>query len=143
MKFFGKVTKKVKRVVGAEEVKENTNFILNFARACHQQLGLNGEKSAERKTFSEAGYTKLQLSKAKETFKKYFFFYAVVTILSLLYIIYALVHADYRLAILATLFFVLCLAQAFRYHFWLFQIKQGRLGCTFEEWLKALLGSGV
>lgn len=28
-------------------------------------------------------------------------------------------------------------AQAFRYHFWLFQMKQRRLGCTFKEWLNA------
>ena len=26
------------------------------------------------------------------------------------------------------------LAQAFKYHFWHFQIKHRKLGCTFEEW---------
>ena len=26
------------------------------------------------------------------------------------------------------------LAQAFRFHFWYFQIKHRKLGCTFEEW---------
>jgi intracellular multiplication protein IcmV len=29
------------------------------------------------------------------------------------------------------------LAQAFRYHFWYFQLKQRRLGCTFRQWLNA------
>jgi intracellular multiplication protein IcmV len=28
----------------------------------------------------------------------------------------------------------LVLSQAFRYHFWYFQIKHHKLGCTFEEW---------
>lgn len=28
----------------------------------------------------------------------------------------------------------LFLAQAFRFHFWYFQIKQRKLGCTFAEW---------
>ncbi len=30
---------------------------------------------------------------------------------------------------------VVSLALAFRYHFWYFQIKQRKLGCTFNEWL--------
>ena len=29
---------------------------------------------------------------------------------------------------------ILSLSQAFRYHFWYFQIKHRKLGCTFEEW---------
>ncbi len=28
------------------------------------------------------------------------------------------------------------LTQAFRYHFWFFQIKHRKLGCTFQEWLQ-------
>jgi intracellular multiplication protein IcmV len=28
--------------------------------------------------------------------------------------------------------------QAFRFHFWYFQIKQRKLGCTFQEWRDAL-----
>ncbi len=30
---------------------------------------------------------------------------------------------------------VYCLTHAFRYHFWLFQIKHRKLGCTFKQWL--------
>ena len=31
----------------------------------------------------------------------------------------------------------LSLVQAFRYHFWYFQMKQRKLGCTFKEWLNS------
>lgn len=34
---------------------------------------------------------------------------------------------------------VLCWAYAFRNHFWLFQLKQRKLGCTFKEWLDSSL----
>lgn len=34
-------------------------------------------------------------------------------------------------SILMTMLF---LSQAFRYHFWYFQIKHRKLGCTFQEW---------
>jgi intracellular multiplication protein IcmV len=30
---------------------------------------------------------------------------------------------------------IIILTQIFRYHFWLFQIKQRRLGCGFRDWL--------
>lgn len=30
---------------------------------------------------------------------------------------------------------IIILTQIFRYHFWLFQIKQRRLGCSFRDWL--------
>lgn len=29
------------------------------------------------------------------------------------------------------------LTQVFRYHFWIFQIKQRRLGCNFRDWLSS------
>lgn len=29
---------------------------------------------------------------------------------------------------------ILFLSQAFKYHFWLFQIKKRKLGCTLQEW---------
>jgi len=33
-------------------------------------------------------------------------------------------------------------AQAFRFNFWYFQIKQRKLGCTFQEWRRGTLGDG-
>ncbi|MDX1900678.1 MAG: type IVB secretion system protein IcmV [Gammaproteobacteria bacterium] len=37
----------------------------------------------------------------------------------------------------AALFFV----NAFRYHFWAFQIKKRKLGCTFQEWAESIFSS--
>ena len=37
---------------------------------------------------------------------------------------------------------VIILTQMFRYHFWIFQIKQRRLGCGFRDWLSAQLTIG-
>lgn len=32
---------------------------------------------------------------------------------------------------------MITLCQAFRYHFWRFQLQQKRLGCSFQEWFQA------
>ncbi|MCL5975534.1 MAG: type IVB secretion system protein IcmV [Gammaproteobacteria bacterium] len=43
-------------------------------------------------------------------------------------------HASFYGWLLALVSAGLCGAQAFRFHFWYFQIKFRKLGCTFEEW---------
>ncbi|MEE9452512.1 MAG: type IVB secretion system protein IcmV [Gammaproteobacteria bacterium] len=39
-------------------------------------------------------------------------------------------------ACVSLLFVGLPLAIAFRYHFWYFQLKKGKLGCSLNEWLR-------
>ena len=48
--------------------------------------------------------------------------------------IYLLLSSFYAGAILSIAFTAFLLSQAFRYHFWHFQVKYRKLGCTFEEW---------
>lgn len=45
-------------------------------------------------------------------------------------------------AALATAFSVFLFSQAFQYHFWYFQIKHRKLGCTFDEWRRGWLDRG-
>ena len=57
------------------------------------------------------------------------------------YAIYHLVYGTHRAAIVSFVVAVIGLVLAFRYHFWYFQIKERRLGCTFKEWYRhGLLG---
>lgn len=67
------------------------------------------------------------------------YFYAWMFLLlagsSLFLSFYMLVqHGSLSGLILGLAVMILFLAQAFRYHFWYFQIKHRKLGCTFEEW---------
>lgn len=59
--------------------------------------------------------------------------------LAFLVLVYAGYHIYYfnLLAIVMSLV-VACVALgfAFRYHFWYFQIKKGKLGCSFKEWFR-------
>ncbi len=58
------------------------------------------------------------------------------------YVIYLLVTHGKIMAIMVTLVLTaVILAKAFSYHFWVFQIKKRRLGCTLQEWFtEGLLG---
>lgn len=57
------------------------------------------------------------------------------------YAVYQLFHGWLLGTILSFIIMSLALVLAFRYHFWYFQIKQQRLGCTIREWFEVgLLG---
>jgi intracellular multiplication protein IcmV len=105
------------------------------------------EKSARRETFEEA-LVRLNLSeediqrRTKEFNGLLLVFRIIATVLAI-YFIYALWHR-YFIASLGTLGILLVVSgQMFRYHFWLFQIRSRRLGCTFKEWFYDLAGKKV
>lgn len=59
----------------------------------------------------------------------------------LAYSIYHLFYGGFKAFIISLVLMVIALTLGFRYHFWYFQIKERKLGCTFQEWYrKGLLG---
>ena len=52
------------------------------------------------------------------------------------YAIYQLVYGSYIGFILSLVVTSIAIVLAFRYHFWYFQIKEHKLGCTFHEWFR-------
>ncbi len=54
----------------------------------------------------------------------------------LVYSIYLAVYGSWHATLLSVVVMLLALVLAFRYHFWFFQIKKRKLGCTFQEWFK-------
>ena len=57
------------------------------------------------------------------------------------YSIYQMLYGSLRAMIVSHVLTLIALVLAFRYHFWYYQIKERKLGCTFREWYKhGLLG---
>lgn len=53
-----------------------------------------------------------------------------------IYGIYNLFYARYSAVIVSFTVMLVALVLAFRYHFWYFQIKQRKLGCSIKEWYR-------
>ncbi len=139
MKFFPKTVKRAKRAIGLEEIKGNTSFVKYLVKSLVHMGKLSPKVEGEvPKTFEELGYTPERLAHMCQVFHKFVVFYLAAMGLSVLYLIDCLVHRYFETAILVVCFFLFCASQAFRNHFQKFQIQQGRLGCTFQEWRKAL-----
>ncbi len=52
------------------------------------------------------------------------------------YAIYHLIFGNIKAVVISVVVMLIALALAFRYHFWYFQIKERKLGCSFQEWYK-------
>lgn len=53
-----------------------------------------------------------------------------------LYAVYHLFYGTFRAVAISLIVMCMALTLGFRYHFWYFQIKQRKLGCTFGEWYR-------
>src|SRR3990167_2402078 len=63
----------------------------------------------------------------------------LMIIVGFLFYGYSMYHMLYGTALSVSVSFVLmlvCFTLAFRYHFWYFQIKSRKLGCSIKEWFK-------
>lgn len=54
----------------------------------------------------------------------------------LLYAGYSVFYGSIKAMLVSLVLMMVALVLAFRYHFWCFQIKKRKLGCSFEEWFK-------
>lgn len=99
----------------------------------------------QTETFEQAmnrmGLTEEAIRETAQTYYWYAMFFATLGVLLVLFAFYLLFHhATFSGWLLALASSALFFAQAFRFHFWYFQIQRRKLGCTFAEWREAFLG---
>ena len=123
-----------------DEVKNSTRTIANSVKRLFVR-----DVPERSETFEEA-MTRLGLSEedVRHTIRNYSIYAMIFLLLGIALFAYAfyLLFAHFTItgwliALAATGF---CLVQFFRYDFWVFQMKQRRLGITFNEWKSHLLG---
>jgi len=59
-----------------------------------------------------------------------------MSVVVFIYAIYLFCIGSIKGGILGVVLMFIALVLAFRYHFWYFQIKERKLGCTIQEWFK-------
>lgn len=103
------------------------------------------EKPAHEETFDDAmrrlGLTPDETKARMISYRRYAYFFLLTAFLIFFYAFHLLFRLKsfvpwlLGLGVSAILF-----SQAFKYHFWAFQIAQRKLGLTFNDWKKHLLG---
>ena len=105
-----------------------------------KNIYLPSAQSQYKETF-EAAMLRLHLSEKDlqnrvHEFSRLFYFCAALALLAFSYAVYLLFDGSIRACFVSLAITFMLSAQAFRYHFWRFQILSRRLGCTFSDWLK-------
>ncbi|OGV44115.1 MAG: type IV secretion protein IcmV [Legionellales bacterium RIFCSPHIGHO2_12_FULL_42_9] len=97
-------------------------------------------QQAAKQTFDEAlqqyNVNEKDLLKKQNGLLRLSLFMCIVALGFLFYAIYLALFGSWHATLLSIVIMLLALTMAFRYHFWYFQIKQRKLGCTFQEWFQ-------
>lgn len=96
------------------------------------------QKAQRADDFEEAvkkmNLTELDLSSRMNSLWRLSILMVVVASLIFVFAVYHLFSGHFSAALLSLVVMSIALVLAFRYHFWYFQIKQRKLGCTIKEW---------
>lgn len=119
--------------LGASYLKQSIGHTVSFAKA------LFIPKKADRKESFEESLARLNLSEAqlktKESeFLRLFAFHLLLAFVTFCYCVFLFYKKNWGGGCTTLCLSLYPLAVAFRFHFWLFQLKNRRLGCTIQEW---------
>jgi len=114
-------------------VKDNTRIVSSLAKAVFTPA-----KAKQNETFEQAvqrlNLTEDVLQERVKNFSRLALFYVVVAVGFLFYAVYLAIFGSFGSFLLALVVCCLVLTQAFRFHFWIFQIQHRKLGCGIDEW---------
>jgi intracellular multiplication protein IcmV len=100
-----------------------------------------------KETFEEAlirqGVTDEEAQRRGNDFLTYAIVFLALSVTTFCFSFYILIiERTFAGCLLGMAVTALFAAQAFRFHFWYFQIKKRKLGCTFEEWKQSWFQNG-
>lgn len=98
-------------------------------------------KAQRKETFQEAlkrlGISEADLEQRKKEFFRLVVIYTVIGLSIVFYGIYMAVNQHFAAGLISICLSLFAFGQAFRFHFWLFQVQHRKLGCTVQEWLNS------
>lgn len=117
-----------------DSFKDSNRTILDILKSLFITPAPQREETFEQ-SMQRLGLSESDVLQAQRNYYIYAIIFAVIGAVVILFGFYLLFfHRTFQGWLLAMAASALFLAQAFRYHFWYFQIKHRKLGCTFEEW---------
>lgn len=140
MSFFGRIKKIIKPAVDIPkwidypQLAKNNRSIFGFIKKFFIP-----DQAKTQESFEEAllrlKLTPVDLSQRTKEFSRLMWIWIFLFLINITYSIYLLYNDFFRGFYPCLGISIIILTQIFRYHFWLFQIKQRRLGCSFRDWL--------
>jgi intracellular multiplication protein IcmV len=132
-KVGSKIKEGVARGIGWDLLSGMGHYMQDTVRAF-----LEAPKAEKEESFEHAKkrmkLSEEDLAKRRKNFLRQFFLFLTGALLVLIYSIYSFAQGSLGAGIVAFLMTGLLLVHGLRAHFWAFQIKHRKLGCTINEW---------
>ena len=142
MGFFSRVKQaggyvvnfKVTQWVGLERLKGSSEQLVRITKSI-----FTPEQAEYSETFEDAlqrlNLSKEQIEARRIEFTRLMIVYLLVAVALFSYSIYIVyVYKNFLGFFMAFSITIFALTHAFRYHFWIFQIKHKKLGCSVKDW---------
>ena len=125
---------KVTKWLGTDQIKDSTKSVVDVGRDLFVP-----QQADFPETFEEAlkrlNITVEELEQRRREFTCLMIFYLIIALLILCYGIYIVsYYKNYMGFVMCFAVTIFALTHAFRYHFWIYQIKNKKLGCSLKEW---------
>lgn len=127
---------RVDKWLSVDYLKETTNhfkvILIDIFVPKKPKFSESFEEALQRLELSEK-----DLQQRKEEFTRLFLFFTILSLSVISYGIYLAYKGSFGASLIAFCLSLYALTQAFRFHFWLFQLKNRKLGCTIKEWFNS------
>ncbi len=148
---FKKVVKKgilsgwdLRQWAGLSEIKGSSRLVKDLAVNVFKNSPPPSSSAVPLKeTFAQCirrlGLTEADLQKRIRSSQQILLFCLGLAVPTALYMLYLIMAGKYLSSFVCLMLTLLLLAYSFREHFNIFQMRQRRLGCTFQQWYRHLL----
>ena len=120
--------------LGYDLLKEQTVFLYTTIRSLFATQPIAGQAETFEEAQTRLNLTDADIKSIGENYLLYAIFYAAFAVIILGFSIYFIYLGSFAAFVLGLALSIFLVAQAFRSHFWHFQIKYRKLGCTIQEW---------
>lgn len=125
-----------------DQVKSSTNYLTDGTKKLFTMKKRVTSTESFEDTMKRLGVDEVAIEKQKKSLFRLSVLMVVMSIGVFTYSMSLIFSGSYHSGAASSVIFLVILALAFRYHFWYYQLKVKRLGCSFKEWLMAgLLGA--
>lgn len=120
-----------------------TNYFINAFNRLFVPRKINPDDAQKFDELAEKmGLSEKDISIRLTNFRRMYLLMVFAAFLFYAYAMYQLLYGGTLSVILALVIMLVCLSLSFRYHFWHFQIKHRKLGCTLKEWFQTTFIGG-
>ncbi|WP_347251534.1 type IVB secretion system protein IcmV [Legionella sp.] len=131
----------VRAWIDFDRIKSFTVYLADGFRKMFVPQKLTGPGESFEEAMLRLNISEKELQDKKTALYRLSLLMCAASLFIFAYAIYHLVYGGYKAVIISLVVMLIALVLAFRYHFWYFQIKERKLGCTMQEWYrKGLLG---